>query len=88
MREEGVLKLAPKPQHAFGLHVWPTLESGVVASRPGPFFAACEHFEILISGVGGHAAMPHLTVCKKLKEIHPHPQTMTISYGLCQSSLS
>jgi amidohydrolase len=24
--------------------------------------AACERFEILISGVGGHAAMPHLTI--------------------------
>ena len=24
MEEEGVLKQSPKPQHAFGLHVWPT----------------------------------------------------------------
>lgn len=24
MREEGVLKLDPKPQHAFGMHLWPT----------------------------------------------------------------
>jgi hypothetical protein len=63
MREEGVLALEPKPQYAFGMHVWPTLPTGVVASRPGPLLAACERFEILIAGVGGHAAMPHLTVC-------------------------
>jgi Peptidase family M20/M25/M40 len=62
MREEGVLQLAPKPSHAFAIHLWPTLPSGVVASRPGPLLAACERFEILVAGVGGHAAMPHLTV--------------------------
>lgn len=62
MREEGVLTLEPQVQHAFGLHVWPTIPSGTVASRPGPLLAACERFEILIAGVGGHAAMPHLTI--------------------------
>lgn len=62
MREEGILQLEPKPAHAFGMHVWPTLPSGVVAGRPGPLLAACERFEVLIAGVGGHAAMPHLTV--------------------------
>lgn len=62
MREEGILQQAPKPQHAFGMHLWPTLPSGVVAGRPGPLLAACERFTILIAGVGGHAAMPHLTV--------------------------
>jgi amidohydrolase len=62
MIEEGVLELPPKPRHALGMHVWPTLPSGAVASRPGPLLAACEIFEIVIHGVGGHAAMPHLTV--------------------------
>lgn len=62
MREEGVLTQEPKPQHAFGLHVWPTIPTGTIASRPGPILAACERFEILIAGVGGHAAMPHLTI--------------------------
>lgn len=36
--------------------------SGTIATRPGPLMAACERFEILIAGVGGHAAMPHLTI--------------------------
>ena len=39
-----------------------SIPSGTVASRPGPLLAACERFEILIAGVGGHAAMPHLTI--------------------------
>jgi len=39
-----------------------SIPSGTIASRPGPLLAACERFEILIAGVGGHAAMPHLTI--------------------------
>jgi amidohydrolase len=62
MREEGVLSMEPQPQHAFGQHLWPTIPSGTIASRPGPILAAAERFEILVAGVGGHAAMPHLTV--------------------------
>lgn len=44
------------------MHVWPAIPSGSIASRPGPLLAAADRFEILIAGVGGHAAMPHLTV--------------------------
>ncbi|KAG7359671.1 peptidase M20D amidohydrolase family protein [Nitzschia inconspicua] len=62
MREEGVLTMEPKPQQAFAQHLWPTIPSGTIASRPGPILAAAERFEILVAGVGGHAAMPHLTV--------------------------
>jgi len=62
MIEEGLMEMEPKPQHAFGLHVWPTIPSGVIASRPGPILAAADTFEILMAGKGGHAAMPHLTI--------------------------
>lgn len=62
MREEGVLTQDPKPAYAFGMHVWPSFPSGTIASRPGALMAACERFEILVSGVGGHAAMPHQTI--------------------------
>mmetsp|Transcript_22299 Transcript_22299/g.55129 ORF Transcript_22299/g.55129 Transcript_22299/m.55129 type:complete len:477 (+) Transcript_22299:258-1688(+) len=62
MIEEGVLLEEPKPQHAFAMHVNPKVPTGIVASRPGTVKAAAERFEITISGVGGHAAMPHLTV--------------------------
>ena len=62
MREEGVLTMDPVVKHAFGLHLWPTIPSGSVASRSGALLAAFEQFEILVSGVGGHAAMPHQTI--------------------------
>jgi amidohydrolase len=62
MVEEGVVSLSPPAQHAFGMHVWPTLPTGSIASRPGPLLAAAETFLITIEGRGGHAAMPHLTI--------------------------
>jgi len=61
MIEEGVLELEPKPQCAYGMHVWPTLPSGAIGGRSGALLAACERFEIVVAGTGGHAAMPHLT---------------------------
>lgn len=62
MLEEGVLTKHPKPSYAFGMHVWPTIPTGTIAARAGPLMAACERFEVLVAGVGGHAAMPHLTI--------------------------
>lgn len=63
MVEEGIVDgLQPKAQQAFGMHVWPTLPTGVVASRPGSLMAATDCFEIVVTGQGGHAAMPHLTI--------------------------
>jgi len=62
MVEEGVVTLSPPAQHAFGLHVWPTLPSGTIASRAGSLMAAAERFTIVLIGKGGHAAMPHLTI--------------------------
>uniref|UniRef100_A0A7R9YB95 Peptidase M20 dimerisation domain-containing protein n=1 Tax=Pinguiococcus pyrenoidosus TaxID=172671 RepID=A0A7R9YB95_9STRA len=62
MREEGVLTRYPPAQHAFGFHLWPYLPSGVVGGKPGTMLSASDSFTIEISGVGGHAAMPHLTV--------------------------
>lgn len=46
----------------YGLHGWPQLEVGTVATRPGPLLAATDEFEVRIVGQGGHAAYPHL--CK------------------------
>lgn len=73
MREEGVLEMEPKPKHAFGMHLWPTIPSGTIAGKPGPILAAAERFEVLIAGVGGHAAMVRLftlTGCPRSPVVH------------------
>ena len=54
--------LGPAVSSVFGLHGWPALRLGQVASCEGPILASADGFEAVISGKGGHAAMPHLCV--------------------------
>lgn len=52
--------LGPKVTRMYGLHGWPELPLGVIATRPGPLLAATDEFLITIEGIQGHAAYPHL----------------------------
>ena len=61
MREEGALA-NPDVQRIFGLHVWPLVPTGSIASRSGTFLAASAAVRITVSGKGGHAAMPHYCI--------------------------
>ncbi|KAH1237804.1 IAA-amino acid hydrolase ILR1-like 4 [Glycine max] len=46
----------------FGLHVTPNFPIGEVASRSGPLLAGSGFFEAIISGKGGHAAIPQQSI--------------------------
>lgn len=46
----------------FGLHVFTNLHIGELGTRAGPFMAAVNTFRIVITGKGGHAAMPEQCV--------------------------
>lgn len=46
----------------FGLHNWPGMAVGSFGVRPGAMMASSNEFEIVITGKGAHAAMPHLGV--------------------------
>ncbi|KAK7261743.1 hypothetical protein RIF29_28062 [Crotalaria pallida] len=46
----------------FGLHIANKIPLGEVASRSGPFFAGSGFFEAIISGKGGHAAIPQHSI--------------------------
>lgn len=61
MIEEGLLD-DPVPEAAFALHIFPNLPGGVIACRPGPLMASADKVGAMISGKGGHAAMPHDTI--------------------------
>lgn len=61
MIEEGLFKEFPVDA-VYGLHNWPYLEAGKVATRSGPLMASADEFKIIIKGKGGHAAMPQKTV--------------------------
>ena len=49
-------------ERIFGLHNIPGLPLGHFALRPGPLMASADRFDIVITGKGGHAAMPHLCI--------------------------
>jgi amidohydrolase len=44
-----------------GVHVQPRLVQGHFAATPGPVNAAADQFTIVVNGLPGHAAYPHLT---------------------------
>lgn len=69
MIEDGVLE-NPKVDYVFGLHVWPSLESGRIGYRAGALLAATDTFYVTVKGKGGHGAKPHLAVDPVLAGAH------------------
>ena len=61
MIEEGLFKRFPCDA-VFAFHNWPGLPAGQVAIRPGTIMAAVDMAKAVISGPGGHGAIPHETV--------------------------
>ncbi|MFZ5464036.1 MAG: M20 aminoacylase family protein [Pseudomonadota bacterium] len=60
MIEDGLFRRFPVDQ-VFGLHNWPGIAVGQMAVMAGPVMASADRFEIVLTGKGGHAAMPHQT---------------------------
>jgi len=46
-------------QSIYGMHNWPGMPVGCFGISPGPSMASADRFDILVSGKGAHAAMPH-----------------------------
>lgn len=64
MLDDGLLgggDRGPLPDAAFALHVMPNAPHGLVAGRQGPLMAAADQIDIVVTGHGGHASMPHQT---------------------------
>ncbi len=59
--EAGVLE-NPRVKEMYALHVFPDIEVGKLALRPGLNMASCDELHITIIGIGGHAAMPEKCV--------------------------
>jgi amidohydrolase len=60
MIDDGLFERFPCAE-VYGLHNWPTLPAGTIATRAGPIMGASDRFTITVRGAGGHAAMPHLS---------------------------
>ncbi|MCP5073660.1 MAG: amidohydrolase [Rhodobacteraceae bacterium] len=61
MCEEGLLERFDIGQ-VYAVHTWPDIPVGDLHTCPGPMLAAADDFEILVTGKGGHAAMPELAI--------------------------
>ena len=59
MMAEGVLE---DVDEIYGIHVFPLYAVGEYATCVGPMLAQSDTFRITLTGRGGHAAFPHLTV--------------------------
>jgi amidohydrolase len=62
--EAGALdgRLGPRVRGIFGLHGWPGLKVGTVATRAGALMAATDQFAARFVGRGCHGAFPHLGI--------------------------
>jgi amidohydrolase len=61
MVEQGVLERFGV-ERAFGLHYISSIPVGVLGTRPGPFMASADSFEVEITGVGGHGSAPNRSI--------------------------
>lgn len=59
--ETGLLKKY-NVKDIYGMHLFPELPEGTVASKEGPFFAQAALMTTTITGKSGHGAMPHKTI--------------------------
>lgn len=90
--EKGLFKDYPV-EAIFGIHVYPGIDEGVIASRPGPFMAQANELTIEIHGKSAHGAMPHLGIdanhiaCKYFQmvydamEKHAQDKFMVCTFG-------
>ncbi|BAB53607.1 hippurate hydrolase [Mesorhizobium japonicum MAFF 303099] len=58
MIDDGLMQRFPFDE-IFGLHNMPGLPVGHLETRAGPIMSAEDNFEIMLRGLGGHAARPH-----------------------------
>lgn len=60
MLDDGLMTRFPFDE-IYGLHNMPGVPVGHFETAPGPFMSAEDNFEIVLRGLGGHAARPHHT---------------------------
>ena len=61
MLKDGLYTRFPKPDFTLAFHDTPELPAGVVGAASGWAFANVDSVDILVRGIGGHGAYPHMT---------------------------
>ena len=62
MLADGLYERAPKPDYALAFHVSSALPAGEIQVHSGIAFSSMDNVDIIVHGVGGHGASPHLAV--------------------------
>jgi amidohydrolase len=62
MLGEGLLEGFGPVDRAFAIHITPTMATGSIFTRAGVLMASADQFQIVVTGRGGHASMPHEAV--------------------------
>jgi hippurate hydrolase len=62
MLDDGLFTRFPKPTHAIAFHDLPDLPSGVIGLASPWALANVDSIDLIVRGVGGHGASPHITV--------------------------
>ena len=50
------------PDRVIGLHLWNQYDTGFVGVNQATVFASADQFELVITGKGGHGALPHTAI--------------------------
>lgn len=61
MLDDGLFTRFPKPSHVIAFHDAANLPSGMIGYTPGYALANVDSVDIVVKGVGGHGAYPHMT---------------------------
>lgn len=69
MIEEGLF-VDYQIETVWGMHNWPGLPAGEIAVSEDASMASADHFEMTVTGRGGHAAMPHQAIDPVLAAAH------------------
>jgi len=62
MLEDGLYERVPKPDYALAFHVSSMLPAGEIQVRRGITHSSMDNVDIVVHGVGGHGASPHLAI--------------------------
>ena len=62
MLDDGMFQKMPTPDYNIALHVGGAAPAGVITYTPGYALAAVDSVDVIVKGVGGHGAAPHLAV--------------------------
>ena len=78
MIRDGVLE-GPRPDYALGLHLWNEQPLGWIGVAAGPVMAGADEFKLVITGKGGHGAVPHATIDPMVAAAHVITALQTIT---------